>query len=50
VKSTLFEKIDDEFYFDEAIFIRVFLVEIKKTPEEIDIVPIATFAEGDAVN
>lgn len=50
VKSILLEKIDDEFYFDEAVFMRVFLVEIKKTTEAIDIVPIATFLEGDAVN
>lgn len=37
VQSSPFERIEDEFYFEEALFIRVFHVEIDKTTEEIKI-------------
>ena len=47
VNSIPFERIGDEFYFDEATFIRIFLVEINKTDEVIDIVPIAQFTEEE---
>lgn len=46
VTSIPFEQIGDEFYFEESIFIRIFLVEIKKTAEVVEILPIAT--EGEA--
>ena len=50
VSSIPFERIGAEFYFEEAIFIRIFLVEINKTAGVIDIVPIAQFAEEGEMN
>ena len=50
VNSIPFERIGAEFYFEEATFIRIFLVEINKTAEVIDIVPIAQFAEEEEMN
>lgn len=41
VLSIPFERIEDEFYFEEAIFIRIFHVQIEKTEEKITINPIA---------
>ena len=41
VLSIPFERIEDEFYFEESIFIRIFHVEIEKTEEKITINPIA---------
>lgn len=40
VLSIPFEQIEDEFYFEEAIFIRIFHVEIEKTEEKIMINPL----------
>lgn len=45
LNSMPFERIGDEFYFEEAIFIRIFLVEVNKTAEIIEVVPIAQFTE-----
>lgn len=48
VNSVPFVRIEDEFYFEEAAFIRIFLVSIEKTGERLDVSPIAIFGkEGD---
>ena len=50
VKSTPFERIGDEFYFEEGSFIRIFRVVVQKNDEMIDIFPSATFAKEVEVN
>lgn len=50
VNSIPFERIGDEFYFEESTFIRVFLIEIDKTDEIVDIRPMTLFTEEANVN
>ena len=49
VRSIPFEQIGNEFYFDEASFIRIFIVGIEKTAEAIKIVPRVWF-EGEGLD
>lgn len=48
VMSTPFERISNEFYFDEVSLIRIFLLDIKKSADKIDITPISIEVEENS--
>lgn len=50
VQSIPFERIGDEFYFDESPFIRIFIVGIEKNAETIKIIPRVKFQGEEADN
>lgn len=43
VMSSPFERMNGDFYFDEVSLIRIFLLDIKKSAEKIEIVPISNY-------
>ena len=47
VMSIPFERIADEFYFEEVSLIRIFLLDIRKSPEQVDIAPISIDVGGE---